>query len=404
MLAIFLLPYPIRGYRAPNLFVYYRFLTSLSEPALFFLSEDYLTPPGSWRQQARWEMEESNKSRLGYNVPTLEVMQFHQYRFFDDNLFRTLLACGGENPIELFRRMLLKRIPQLEERFSMWFDDFPGGEIEAVVTWSNCPSLNAVAQARGIPVVNLELGPLRWPAYRQTAYMDFNGVNGNTEAEGRYLASSFSFDGSRDQLRRFFILEEDRPRSLRSDAIGLALQVEDDSNLIAFGNGFDNQSLIAFAHLHFAAENVLARPHPGSMFDLKNSRLMVDRSPSSIDFIMRCARVITVNSSVGLEALMQGVPVTVLGDCSYSYITHAKSESEAVSRLAYFLFAYLVPMDLIYNVNYLRWRLQSPSDTAVVSRHLAEYLGRGTATACFDGYAASDSIKKAIGLVVDLRR
>ncbi|MBK8337374.1 MAG: glycosyl transferase, partial [Sterolibacteriaceae bacterium] len=166
----------------------------------------------------------------------------------------------------------------------------------------------------------------------------------------------------------------------------------------------DNQSLIAFAHLHFAAENVLARPHPGSMFDLKNSRLMVDRSPSSIDFIMRCARVITVNSSVGLEALMQGVPVTVLGDCSYSYITHAKSESEAVSRLAYFLFAYLVPMDLIYNVNYLRWRLQSPSDTAVVSRHLAEYLGRGTATACFDGYAASDSIKKAIGLVVDLRR
>jgi hypothetical protein len=373
----------------------------LSEPAIFFLSEDYLTAPNIWRQQARWELEENNSIRLGYTVPTLELMQIHRYRFFDSTLFRTLLGCSGENPIDLFRRLLLERIPQLEERFSKWFDDFAVGEIEAVVTWSNCPSLNAVAQARGIPVVNLELGPLRWPAYRQTAYLDFSGVNGNTEAEERYLASSFSFDGSRDQLRRFFILEEDRPRSLRSDVIGLALQVEDDSNLIAFGKGFDNQSLIAFARLHSAAENVLARPHPGSMFDLKNGWLEVDRSPSSIDFIMRCARVMTVNSSVGLEALMQGVPVTVLGDCSYSYIAHANSEREMVARLAYFLFAYLVPMDLIYNVNYLRWRLKGPSDTALVSRHLAEYLGLGTTTACFDGNGTSDSIKKAIELVGD---
>lgn len=404
MLGVFLLPYPFRGYVAPHLFVYYRFLTSLSEPAVFFVSDDYLTSPETLSRQARWEFKDHNQRRLGYTVPTREVIQNHQYRLFDCGLFQTLLDSSGGNPVAAFRRFLLDRIPQLEERLSAWLDDFAVGEIEALATWSNCPSLNAVARSRNIPVVNLELGPLRWPAYRQTAYLDFKGVNGNTEAEERYRASSFSFDGSRDQLRRFFILEEDRPRSLRGNAIGLALQVEDDSNLIAFGNGFDNQSLIAFARLHFAAESVLARPHPGSLFDLKDSGFTVDRSPSSIDFIMRCAQIITVNSSVGLEAVLQGTPVTVLGDCSYAYISHAESESEIVSRLAYYLFAYLVPMDLIYDVGYLRWRLERPAVAALVSRHLAEYLGPRIKKTCFEGGTASDAIKKAIQLVGELGR
>jgi hypothetical protein len=399
MLGVFLLPYPIRGYLAPHLFIYYRFLTSLSEPAVFFVSDDYLTAPETWSKQTRWELEEHNQCRLGYAVPTREVMQSHHYRFFDRSLFRTLLDTSGGNPVAVFRRLLLDRIPQLEERFSKWLDEFAEGEIEALATWSNCPSLNAAARSRGIPVVNLELGPLRWPAYRQTAYLDFKGVNGNTEAEERYLASSFSFDGSRDELRRFFILEEDRPRGLRKDAIGLALQVEDDSNLIAFGNGFDNQSLIAYAQLHFAAGKLLARPHPGSLFDLKESGVKVDRSSSSIDFIMKCEQVVTVNSSVGLEAILQGAPVTVLGDCSYAYISHAESEREIVSRLAYYLFAYLVPMDLIYDVSYLRWRLGGPSEAALVSRHFAEYLGPGIDSNCFEGCSASDAVTKAVRLV-----
>lgn len=40
-----------------------------------------------------------------------------------------------------------------------------------------------------IPVINLELGPLRSPTYLFTGYFDFSGVNGNTEAEKRYFAA-----------------------------------------------------------------------------------------------------------------------------------------------------------------------------------------------------------------------
>lgn len=396
MIAVFLLPFPFRGYRAPHLFVFYRFLTTFDERALFIVSEDYLTSPEVWTAQGRWEMKEQNQIRLGYKIPSWDTMQLQQYSFLDETLFDALLQQNGGNPIAAFRCLLLERIPQLEARFATCLDDVVNSGVEAILTWCNCPSLNAVARARGIPVVNLELGPLRLPEYRPTAYLDFEGVNGNTEAERRYRESSFSYNGTINQLRKFFILEADRSRLSPAEAIGVVLQVEDDSNLIAYGHGFDNQSLITFSNLRFPKEKLLVRPHPGSLFDLKDGLSTVDRSSSSIDFVLRCSQILTVNSSVGLEALLHGIPVTALGDCSFSHIVEAETESERVSRMAYYLFAYLVPMDLIFDASYLRMRLAKPSDTAVVARHLAQYLGLGDSTTFFDGATSAESISIAL--------
>jgi len=41
MIAAFLLPFPLRGYRAPYLWVYYRLLSEMGERMLFITSEDY---------------------------------------------------------------------------------------------------------------------------------------------------------------------------------------------------------------------------------------------------------------------------------------------------------------------------------------------------------------------------
>ena len=396
MIAVFLLPFPFRGYRAPHLFVFYRFLTTFYERALFIVSEDYLTPPEVWTAQGRWEMKEHNQLRLGYRIPSPATMQFQQYSFLDETLFDALLQHHDGNPIAAFKRLLVERIPQLEVQFAKCLDDFADRGIEAILTWCNCPSLNAVARVRGIPVVNLELGPLRLPEYRSTAYLDFEGVNGNTEAERRYRESSFSYNGTIDQLRKFFILDADRSRRSPDHDIGVALQVEDDSNLVAYGHGFDNQSLIASSNLQFPNQTVLVRPHPGSLFELKDGLTAVDRSSSSIDFVLRCSQILIVNSSVGLEALLQGVPVTALGDCSFSHVVKAENEAERVSSLAYYLFAYLVPMDLIFDASYLRMRLAKPSDTAILARHLAKYLGFGDSTTLFDGATPAESISIAL--------
>ena len=376
MIAAFLLPFPLRGYRAPFLWVYYRLLSVYGERMLFMVSEDYTRAPEHWRAQDRWELQPGNAVRLEYQVPTRAVMDSHEYRFLSDEVFATLLAESGGNPLAAYKRLLSERVPCLDAAFAEALSRMPDAGIEAILTWCNCPSLSAAAQARGIPVVHIEIGPLRWPQYRPTAYFDFSGVNGNTEAERRYQESGFQSSTGCDieALGRFFFPLQGGEAPATRHALGVALQVEDDSNLLAFGHGFDNQSLLVYAHLQRPDRDVLVRGHPGSLFALKPDWYAVDDSPDSIAFIRRCDRILTINSSLGLEAMLMQVPVEVLGDCAHGFVARAGGDRERAVRLMFYLFAYLVPMGLIFDPAYLGFRLGRPSERDIVIRHLDAYL------------------------------
>lgn len=395
MIAAFLLPFPLRGCRAPYLWVYYRLLSSIGERMLFIASEDYTRDPQCWQGENRWELQPGNVQRLEYRVPTREQIEDHEYRFLGESLFAALLAESGGNPIAAFRRLLSERVACLDAAFADILAQPGARDIEAILTWCNCPSLEAAAAARGIPVLHLEIGPLRWPHYRPTAYLDFSGVNGNTEAERRYLASGFGAQGfDIDALRRFFH-PADLPVSPPQYRLGVAFQVEDDSNLLAFGHGFDNQSMLAYAQLR-QPHGVLVRSHPGSLFALKPGWYAVDDSPDSIAFIRRCERLLTINSSVGLEALLLGTPVEVLGDCAHRFIAEAADAGERAARLAFYLFAYLVPMALVFDVGYLRFRLSRPGEPEIVARHLDAYLGGAAWRRGLDGADSETLIRRAV--------
>ena len=114
MIAAFLLPFPLRGYRAPYLWVYYRLLSSFDERMLFIASDDYTRDQDHWRAQNRWEMQPGNAQRLQYQVPTREVMAGHEYGFLSESVFEQLLAESGGNPIAAFRRLLSERVPYLD--------------------------------------------------------------------------------------------------------------------------------------------------------------------------------------------------------------------------------------------------------------------------------------------------
>jgi hypothetical protein len=373
MIAAYLLPYPIRGHRAPYLWIYYRLLTSFNESLLFIAGDDYTLPPDSWHAQNRWEMQAINQRRLGYDIPDSQRMARHRYASLPEDVFATLLAESSGNPVATFKRMLTERIPTLEAAFTSSLRA-ADGDLEAVLTWCNCPSLSAAAARLDVPVIHLEMGPLRWPLYRDTAYLDFQGVNGNTEAAARFARSDLDLNGvDIEALRDFFRIETLPPAPGEIFDLGVALQVEDDSNLVAYGHGFDNQSLLVTARLMAPGGRILARAHPGSLFTLKPDWYTVDDSPDSVAFTRRCRRVLTVNSSVGLEALMHGIPARAYGDCAYRFVADAPDGAQRARRLAFFLLAYLVPMNAIFSLDYLRFRLSRPNDAAIVERHCAEY-------------------------------
>lgn len=376
MLAAFLPPYPFRAQAAPYLWCYYRLLCEWADESAFFITgRDYVRAPSDW--DGRWECDQAVQSRLGYSLPVNAMPEQHHYAWLNENRFDDWLNKLNGNPIEAFRRFLCERDVAFERELEGLLDTAPA-ELEAIVTICNVASLEAVCAARGIPVIHIELGPLRGPLYRETGYVDFRGVNGNSESAQRYsLCDDWQLSLTTRELLHFFLTHPETCQNLPAQTTyeyGAVLQVEDDSNLVAYGNGMSNLALLAAARQKVAANGLLVRAHPGSPFALKDAQINLDKSPNSLYFVALCRQILTINSSVGLEALLLDKSLTVWGDNSYNFILEADDEAERLRRLSFYLFGYLVPYSLQLKPAYLRFRLGEPEQHDIILCHVSEYM------------------------------
>lgn len=400
MLAVFLPPYPFRGVKAPYLWTFYKYINCITEPILFIIGDDYLNIIKDGAQLDRWEYYPASMASLGYSLPNDKSIMRHEYLYLDNGLYEKLLSRYHQDPIKAFSVFLTERIPELETELHILLDSRRDlvDQIDNFISICNCPSLEFVAQALGKQVMHIEIGPLRAPMYCNTAYLDFSGVNGKTEASERYqkCQSELNIKASLDDLHRYFLDALPAPEVTSSLAAGLVLQVEDDSNLIAYNQGFTNISLISHVRQLYEKDQILVRAHPGSLFRLRNNAFAIDASANSLDFINKCKEVFTINSSVGLEALLTGKKTTILGDCSYSFINELADATSRVNATAFYLFAYLVPFELVFNQEYLNFRLSQPQEQEIVAKHLEFYSTEGRAGAAGATHTLSSLINEAV--------
>ncbi|HBZ7239111.1 GT99 family glycosyltransferase N-terminal domain-containing protein [Klebsiella pneumoniae] len=375
MFAVFLPPYPFRGVKAPYLWLFLKYLHCSNEKILFITSPDYVEVINDETQHSRWEFDAASMASLGYSIPDEQSLARHEYLYLEHALYETMLAQHHHDPIKSFTTFLTESISELEnELFSLLTKEIIQ-RVDAFVSICNCPSLEKVARALNKEVIHLEIGPLRAPMYRNTAYLDFTGVNGNTEARARYESCQTEIDitCSMNDLHRYFLEAISLPSSSENQVAGIVLQVEDDSNIIAYSHNFTNISLISYVRQQHALENILVRAHPGSLFRLRDDIFSIDASANSLEFIQKCHSIYTINSSVGLEALLCEKKTNILGDCSYAFVAEEASGPNRVNAMAFYLFAYLVPFELIFNLEYLRFRLDHPAELDIVRKHLQFY-------------------------------
>ncbi|MFX0951620.1 hypothetical protein ABEM13_22150 [Escherichia coli] len=375
MFAVFLPPYPFRGVKAPYLWLFLKYLHCSNEKILFITSPDYVEVINDETQHSRWEFDTASMASLGYSLPNEQSLARHEYLYLDHALYETMLAQHHHDPIKSFTTFLTESISELEnELFSLLTKEIIQ-RVDAFVSICNCPSLEKVARALNKEVIHLEIGPLRAPMYRNTAYLDFTGVNGNTEARARYESCQTEIDitCSMNDLHRYFLEAISLPSSSENQVAGIVLQVEDDSNIIAYSHNFTNISLISYVRQQHTLENILVRAHPGSLFRLRDDIFSIDASANSLEFIQKCHSIYTINSSVGLEALLCEKKTNILGDCSYAFVAEEASGPTRVNAMAFYLFAYLVPFELIFNLEYLRFRLDHPAELDIVRKHLQFY-------------------------------
>lgn len=375
MFAVFLPPYPFRGVKAPYLWLFLKYLHCSNEKILFITSPDYVEVINDETQHSRWEFDAASMASLGYSIPDEQSLARHEYLYLDHALYEIMLAQHHHDPIKSFTTFLTESISELEhELFSLITKEIIQ-RVDAFVSICNCPSLEKVARALNKEVLHLEIGPLRAPMYRNTAYLDFTGVNGNTEARARYESCQTEIDitCSMNDLHRYFLEAISLPSSSENQVAGIVLQVEDDSNIIAYSHNFTNISLISYVRQQHALENILVRAHPGSLFRLRDDIFSIDASANSLEFIQKCHSIYTINSSVGLEALLCEKKTNILGDCSYAFVAEETSGPNRVNAMAFYLFAYLVPFELTFNLEYLRFRLDHPAELDIVRKHLQFY-------------------------------
>ncbi|MCC6127227.1 MAG: hypothetical protein IT426_19880 [Pirellulales bacterium] len=376
----FHMPAVTRHSKAFLLWVFYRQITHFAPEDLalicniHYLDSDY----------NGWEHLDHVQAQNDYVVPSAARIREYEIHLISPETFREIDADGGY--VAAWKHLLTERFEPLERQLSEIISRImQRRKVEAILTWGNTPSLKYVAARFGLPVIHNELGTLRHPHYISTAYFDFSGVNGNTECERRYAAfRSETKNRPLPDLTREALLEVVRstPRLPQEDAqstyaVGMAKQMAADSNILAFSDGWDARKLVDHAIDRFGSGNVLVRKHPGEPEDDRNdANLVKDTSATAIEFIAKCNHVMTINSSVGFEAMLYGKQTTMLGQNPFRFIADLPPEAELERRMALYFatFGYLAPYKMIYKTEYLRWRLSNPSETAIVQYHLGYWL------------------------------
>ncbi|MFV8798907.1 GT99 family glycosyltransferase N-terminal domain-containing protein [Yersinia enterocolitica] len=313
------------------------------------------------------------------NIPTEDLLASIDKILIDPKVFDELEKKYKSKNI-VWGKLLTERYLPLEPLLSDIFNDLASKyDISAIVLWCNIPSVTYVAEQMKIKVIHNEMGPLRSPSYVGTCYFDFSGVNGNTEASKRFTSFSKEKDfNETEQFERNYLLNLLRIEKREKDTavgeiydIGVPLQVEDDSNIIAFSKGFSNLELITYCRS--LSNNVLIRKHPYGYVNYSeitpNSDMLTPQ-----EFIEKCRSIVTINSSVSLESILYGKKTTILGDSPFNLLNEGMDEESIGKFLDFIVLNYLIPLEFLYNKNYYDWRLSNPSEKEIRNYHLNYYL------------------------------
>ncbi len=103
---------------------------------------------------------------------------------------------------------------------------------------------------------------------------------------------------------------------------------------------------------------------------------------TSEEFIQKCDTIITINSGIAFESILLGKETYVLGRSpiamgAWDIINHTPKMDVAteIRWLNLFIFAYLMPFDLLFNPDYYRWRLKTtPSEDEIYMHNFSWWM------------------------------
>lgn len=261
--------------------------------------------------------------------------------------------------------------------------------IKAVLLWRHNETIYQLCKKMNIKVIEMEFSTFRYPFYNERiSYFQFENKYSTKEFDNRYSEFLKLYKKklnipilSRKEILSLFLAEENIEYINKLNDpiiydIGLAFGLDKDYESKAM-KALSNKELYSGFKDLYAKNQTLLKFHPSSTYKSIKSE-NVDNSKSSADFILKCRRVASVLSNIGLESMLYGKTSYVLGNMPFKNICVSDFKySDEVSDLLslnYIVFVFLAPYDLMLDENYLNWRLTYPDETEIYMKHLNYYL------------------------------
>lgn len=122
----------------------------------------------------------------------------------------------------------------------------------------------------------------------------------------------------------------------------------------------------------FGSDKLKIRSHAAHLNDIQVDRSEIHDDPVST--ILSCKRLIAVQSQILLKALLWDRTAITKTNClPFTFLCDDEIGSEKevdIQGLNYFIFAYLIPSDLMFSNEYWAWRLTNPSEDEIYSLHI----------------------------------
>lgn len=256
-------------------------------------------------------------------------------------------------------------------------------KIKVILSWIWFPSLEFITKKNNIQLIVQEQSTIRKGNYNcYLGYCSFNNKYESKQTEINYKKFVNSLGNirlfSRKELLSLFLATSNLHYINDIDNIpkyefGVDLGMDKDAYFEAFSK-YKHDYLIEKCTNLVGKNKIIGRTHP--MRPSKNKCYIMDNSINSIEWILKCKRIVSTVSNVGFETMLYGRTSYILGNnmpfscCAVDSLEYLDDFVASITFLNYIIFCYFTPFELMFDDDYLLWRLDNPSELDIYNYHL----------------------------------
>lgn len=289
-----------------------------------------------------------------------------KYKNLDEACLKLLIE---EN--DQFESVIESKINNIEKQF--------GEKIDVIIAWFSYPSLEKVAKNHKIKVINYDSSTIRPGKYRDYLFSFSIGSKYNN----KYLWNLFDkiknndklFMLSKKELIALFIDDEHITFINETDKnpeyeVGYALGLKNDCYVKACDGKSYDEILNKLSKI-IPNKKISVRSHPAAQVDEAQYPYSFDHSFESIEWITKCKSIVCQASNIGYETILfdRGLISTNTNiDSSFNRqanLNYYDPIYYGLKELNFLTFAYYTPIELCFDADYIRYRLNEKDITKI---------------------------------------